>query len=178
MKKYLRVGVGTLIGVGIILYLVFRPMSYEIPVNSEQGSMGITMLKPNLDYNVKTNEYAVYNESKSYSVPEKEALELKKEILELVCQLKYYRTPFTLINNVKEENLIYKTEESVWITSVRTAEVLDRNRYDNDIKVAGKYIIINGKMYSLGMEGEEKAAWLYEEIEALLQEKAGDYLNK
>lgn len=186
MKKYLRAVTGVLIAVmATMLYLVFRPISYQVQEDAKQSFMAVALTKPILKYDKKANKATGDIEMKSYRIPEQEVPELKSEILEQVCQLKYYRTPATLMNNIKREIPVYQTEGSVWITLARTQHLSDSGEYNfsaqdcaNDIIVSGKYIIVHGTMYSLGIKGEEKAARLYDKIETLLKEKADGYLEK
>lgn len=186
MKKYQRAGVIILVIAGIfIFYGVFRPMQYHIPADSEQGLMAVAMTKPTFEYNEQRNEAAGDIELKSYSIPEQEATEIKHEVLELISKLKYYRTPVTLVQNIKKDMGLRQTEGSIWITSTRSEKFFNNSQkdfsledYDNDIRICGKYIIISDKIYSLGSDGEEKAAWVYAQIEEVLNEKAERYLNK
>lgn len=186
MKKYQRVGVIILVIAGIfILYCVFRPMQYHIPADSEQGFMAVAMTTPSFEYNEQSNEAVGDIELKSYSIPEQEATEIKKEVLELISQLKYHRTPGTLVQNIKKATEFRQIEGSIWITTARTEKLINNSKndvslkdYDNNIRICGKYIIISNKIYSLGNDGEHKAAWIYAQIEELLKEKAENYLIK
>lgn len=173
MKKYQRnrailwvvlAMVGILTGIG---FLSLSPIEYQSSEKLLQGDMAIAMTKPTFTFDKQKEEASGDIELKSYYIPQQEATELKQEILKLVSRLKYYRTPVTFLKNIRKDVTVHETEGSIFITLSG----------EENIRICGTYIIIQDTIYSLGKDGEEKAAKIYSEMDTLLHEKAGSYIT-
>lgn len=156
-----------------VVLLFALPIPHSFPKDINQAEIGVIFIQGD----IKTQEYTVpawdiETQTVSYSIKEKEGLDVKERITSLLQSTRYYRTPATIYYNLTNTsptktgstgetlNIIYHSEDTV--TTITLWENL---------------IAIDGNYYSLGWNGTEKSNELIKELHTLLAD-AKEYLEK
>lgn len=107
----------------------------------------------------------------NYDMQENEAPEIKEKVLQVVRNIKCYRTPKTIFYNISGKTpMLYGENKNVIM-------ILHSKEETQMLYIKGKYIIQDGNYYSLGYHGAEKGEKYIEEIQTIMKD-AEEYLQE
>ena len=163
---------------GIVLCLCLCSLFLLIPVSNtldeidSQASMAVIFHTCDIQVDETATEDAwkLVTYVENYDMPEKEATEIKEEVLQVLREIKYYRTPKTIIYNILEDAPMFTEDKDVTI-------ILYPQEEAEMLYIKGKYIMLDGKYYSLGFHGAEKGELYIEKIQDIMK-NADEYLQE
>ena len=164
---------------GIILCLCLCSLFFLLPVSNtldeidSQASMGVILHTGDIQVEEAATEDAwkLVTYVENYEMQEKEAPEIKEKVLQVVRNIKCYRTPKTIFYNISGKTpMLYGENKNVIMTLHSKGET-------QMLYINGKYIIQDRNYYSLGYHGTEKGEKYIEEIQTIMKD-AEEYLQE